>query len=165
MTNHPYLEASCKVAMEMICGWKAFTSSSGDTRGVSGNSREGRCSGSSEDTHLGVFSQRRCCLGLRCLGQTSSEPSSSSFVDKHTHAQKSLFCQSKYLMKMINHIRAEHRITCPAFTELIQFFWPVVIIWDNWYLSQLATYDRHQLTPNTSFRGTAFILLAEPQVF
>lgn len=67
----------------MICGWKPLTSSSGDTRGVSGISRDGKGCDSSKATHLGGLCQSGCCLGHRSLGCSSSEPSSSSYVDTH----------------------------------------------------------------------------------
>lgn len=77
-----YLEASCSVAIVIICGWRTFTSSSGDTRGDSDISREGGHCNSSKDTHMEGFNHSGCCLGLLCLGCSSSEPSSSSCADK-----------------------------------------------------------------------------------
>lgn len=103
-THKLYLEASCNVAMVIICGWRPFPSSRGDTRGVSDISGDARSSGSSENTHLGDLSHRGCCLGLRCLGHSSSEPSSSSCVERNR--DYSLFMIKKKLKK-VKRVKAE----------------------------------------------------------
>lgn len=87
----PYLEASCSVAMVMICGCRPFPSSSGDTRGVSVISEDCRYNSSSKKAHLGDLSQSGCCLGLRGLGHSSSEPSSSSCLHAHTRGESLFF--------------------------------------------------------------------------